>query len=127
MRGCAQVWEDVPFLNVGGCAPVWEGVLQCGRVCPNVRGCAPRWESVPQCRRVCPSVGRCAQVWEGVPQCGRVCPSVRGCALVSVMCACEVWVSLSHVLMMNTQMHLCVNLISGRFCHVAKAYVTETS
>ena len=71
---------------------------QCGRVCPSVGGCAPVWEDVPPCGRVCPSVGGYVPVWQGVPQCGRVCPC---------MFVCEVRVSLSHVLMMDTQVHLC--------------------
>ena len=78
---------------------MWEGVPQCAKMCPSVGGCSPVWEGVPQCGRVCPSVGGCVPVWEGVPQCGRVCPC---------MCVCKVWVSLSHVLMMNTQVHLSV-------------------
>ena len=50
---------------------------------------------MPECGRVCPSVGGCAPVWEGVSQCERVCPCICD------MCAREVWVSLSHVLMTN--------------------------
>ena len=70
------------------------------------------------------SVGGCAPVWEGASQYGRVCPSVGGCARV-----CEVWVSLSHVLMMDTQVHLsvCSYIIAGCIGHVAKAYVAKTS
>ena len=56
-------------------------------------------EDVPQCGRVFPSVGGSAPVWEGAPQYGRVCPC---------MCVCKMWVSLSHVLMMDTQVHLSV-------------------
>ena len=92
-------------MSEGACAPVWEGVPQSGRVYPRVGGCTPEWESAPQCGRVCPSVGGCAQ-------CGRVCP---------------VWVSLSRVVMTDTQVHLCVHLITGRFNHVAKAYMAEMS
>ena len=86
-----------------------EGVPQCGRVCSSL-GCA-------QCARLCPSVGGCVPVWEGLPQCGRVFPSVGrlppvgGCAPVS----------LSHILMTDTQVHLCVHLIAECFSHVAKA------
>ena len=58
----------------------------------------------------------CAPVCECVPQYGRVCPC---------MCVCEVWVSLSHVIMMDTQVHLCVHLITWR--HVTKAYMAKTS
>ena len=94
----------------------------------SVGGCVPEWEGDTQCGRVCPRVGECSPVWEGVPQYGRVFPSVGGCAPVYVrcVCVCEVWVSLSHVLMMDTQVHLCVHLIAGRFGHVTKAYVAET-
>ena len=91
---------------------MWEGVShsgkvcpQCGKVFPNVGGCVPFWKGVPQC-------GGCPPVWEGLPQCGRVCPC---------MCVCEVWVSLSHVVMADTQVHLCVHLIAGRFSHLVKA------
>ena len=77
---------------------MWEGVLQCG-------GCAPVWEGVLQC-------GGCPPVWEGVSL---------------YACVCEVWVFLSHVLMTDTQVHLCVHLIAGHFGHVAKAYVAKTS
>ena len=73
---------------VGGCSPVWEGVPQSGRVCPSVGGCVPVWEDVSQYRRVSPSVGGFAPVWEDVPL---------------YMCVCEVWVSLSRVLRMDTQ------------------------
>ena len=97
---------------------MWDGVPQRGRVRPSVGGCTPVWEGVPQCGRVFPSIGGCVPVWEGVSQCGRVCPC---------MCVCEVWVSLSHVFMTDTQVHLCVHLIAGRFGHVAKAYVAKTS
>ena len=76
------------------------------------------WEGVAQCGRVHPSVGGCAPVWEGVPQCGRVCPR---------MCVCEVWVSLSHVLMMDKCIYLCVHIIAPRIGHVAKAYLAKTS
>ena len=97
------MWRVCPTL--GRCVPVWEGVSQCGRVFPNVGGCVTFWEGVPQCGRVCPSVGVCAPMWE------------------DVYAWCEVWVSLSHVLMADTQVHLCVHLIAGRFSHVVKAYV----
>ena len=97
---------------------MWEGVPQCGRVRPSVGGCAPVWKGVPQYRRVCPSVGGCAPVLDGVSQCGRVCPC---------MCVCEVWVFLSHVLMMDAQVHLYVYMITERFGHVAKAYLAKTS
>ena len=69
------------------------------RVCPSVGGCFPMW-------RVFPSVGGFAPVWEGVSL---------------YVCVCEVWVSLSHVLMADTQVHLCVHLIAGRFSHLVKA------
>ena len=108
------------FPSVGGCAPIREGVPQCGRVFSSVGGCIPVCEGVPKSRRVCPRVGRCAPVREGVPQCGRVCPCI------CEMCVCEVWVSLSHVPMMDTQVHLCVHLIAGHFGHMTKAYVAET-
>ena len=88
-----------------------ERVPQCGRVFPNVEGCTPVREGVPQCGSVSPTEGGCAPVWEGVPQCGKVCLSVRGCAPVCDMCACEVWLSLSHVLMTDTQVHLCVHFL----------------
>ena len=62
--------------------------------------------------RVSPSVGGFAPVWEGVSL---------------YACGCEVWVFMSHVLMTDTQVHLCVHLIAGHFGHVAKAYVAKTS
>ena len=71
-----------------------------------------------QCVRVCPSVGGCVPEWEDVSDCA----SVGGCARVYLICACvcEVWVSLSYILMTDTQVHLCVCLITGCFGHVAK-------
>ena len=62
---------------------IFRGILCC--MCPpfNERG------------RVLPSVGGCAWMWEGASQCERVCPCICD------MCACEMWVSLSHVLMTN--------------------------
>ena len=57
-----------------------------------------------------------------------MCPSEGGHAHVYVICVCEVWMSLSsythdiveahmcpHILMTDTQVHLCVHLITGRF------------
>ena len=116
--------------SVGGCSSIWEGAPQCGRVHPRVGRCAPEWEGAPQCGRVFPSIGGCVPVWEGVSQCQRVsqcervCPSVGRCVPV---CVFEVWVSLSHVFMMDTQVHLCVHLITRCFGHVAKAYVATAS
>ena len=87
---------------MGGCSLMWEGVSHSGKVCPSVGGCVPVLECVPQCGRVfsnvegVPQCGRVFSNVEGVPQCGRVCPC---------MCVCEVWMSLSHVLMMDTQVH----------------------
>ena len=75
------------------------------------------WEGVPQCGRVCPSVGGYVPVWEGVFQCGRVCPC---------MCVCKVWVSLSHVLMMDTQVHLSMCSYNCR-THRTLGYVAKTS
>ena len=100
----------------GGVYPILDGVPQCGRVCPTLGRCVP---SVGECSLMWGGVshsGSGAPVWECVPQCGRVCPC---------MCVCEVSVSLSHVLMADTQVHLCVHLIAGRFSHVVKAYLAK--
>ena len=99
-------------------APVWEGVSQYWSVCPNVGGCSPMW-------RVCPSVGGCSPMWRVSPSVGGFAPVWEGVSLYA--CGCEVWVFLSHVLMTDTQVHLCVHLIAGHFGHVAKAYVAKTS
>ena len=66
------------------------------------------WECVPE-GRLCLSLDGCVPLREAVHQFG------RACSCISVICACvyEVWVSLSYILMTNTQVHLCVHLITG--------------
>ena len=60
-------------------------------------------------------------MWKGLPSEGGCPQCVRVCPRICDMYVCEVWVSLSHVLMMDTQVHLCVHLITECLSHVAKA------